>query len=160
MTEPVPTPRAISTLRKRRGVVKASITRLSRSLRDLEGRAGEANTLDLAQRMVSRLENLDSEFKTHHLELIDLLEDETELAHEQEILDDHDEEMSRLTVGVQRLVVTCSTVPDKNARKVASRRIAQFRRSLNTIRVAISDISGNLLMTPVYSIIMKNNLPI
>ena len=77
-------------LRRRRGVARASITRLGNSLGDLEGMTGDINTLDLAQQL-KKLENLDSEFKTHHYNLIDDVDD-SHLEAEQTILDEHDED--------------------------------------------------------------------
>ena len=86
MTEPEPT-----RLRRRRGVVKASITRIAKNLRDLESKADDPSTLDHAQRIA---EELDLEFKEHHGVLIDLIVDcdEDVLQKEQEALDEHDDE--------------------------------------------------------------------
>ena len=52
--------------KKRRGVVHASITRLTNRLKDLEAEVGVDKTLELAQRMSQKLSDLDSEFRTHH----------------------------------------------------------------------------------------------
>ena len=46
-------------LRKRRGVVRASITRLNSRIDDLEGKTHQESTLDLAQQAKERLEQLD-----------------------------------------------------------------------------------------------------
>ena len=72
--------RLLANAKKRRGVARASLTRLSTRLKDLEGEPGESKTLDLAQRMSQKLSDLDSEFRTHHHTLIDLLDDEEYLA--------------------------------------------------------------------------------
>ena len=142
MSDPDPS-RAISNLRKRRGVVKASITRLAKNLRELEGRTEEPSTLGLAQRMTQRLDTLDAEFKQLHSALIDLIDekDEEPLQKEQDTLDEHDEELSLLTVQVQQLVATCSA-PPTSARKLASRKLVQLQRSLTPLRDAVATLSG------------------
>ena len=66
----------VATLKKRRGVVCASVTRLASRLKDLESDTDKPTTLDLAQGMARKLSALDSEFRTHHHALIDLLDDE------------------------------------------------------------------------------------
>jgi len=44
--------------------------------------------------MSQRLDTLDSEFKCHHYGLIDLIEDEEGIIREQDILDEHDDNIS------------------------------------------------------------------
>ena len=79
--------RALSTQRKRRGVVKASITRLSSRLKEFESKVEEPTTHDHAQRLATKLEILDAEFKTHHFTLIDLIDDDETQEKEQETPD-------------------------------------------------------------------------
>ena len=82
---------ALSTLRRRRGVARASITRLGTRLRELEGKIPDSSTPSIAHRMCQKLESLDSEFQTHHLSIIDALQDGDEdgLAKEQGMPDKH-----------------------------------------------------------------------
>ena len=136
MTESIPA------LRKRRGVTKASITRLTKSLRDLEGKVEDPKTLGLTQRLSNRLENLDKEFRETHQIIMDLTDDEDALGREQEELDNHDEEVSLLMVEIERLIASCNTSPDSNVRKTASRRIARLKKGLEEVQGAISEISG------------------
>jgi len=81
----------VANLKKRRGVVRASITRLTKRLRDLEKDATNPITLDLARGLTRKLEGLDADFRTHHHALIDLIDDEGTLQEEQAILDEHDD---------------------------------------------------------------------
>ena len=53
------TARLISAVRKRRGVAKASITRLTKGLKDLEAKTDEPKILSLAQHATKRLEMSD-----------------------------------------------------------------------------------------------------
>jgi hypothetical protein len=76
--------RQLANAKKRRGVARTSLTRLSNRLKDLEGDAREPKTLELALRMSQKLADLDSEFRTHHHALIDLMDDKS-LAKEQDV---------------------------------------------------------------------------
>ncbi len=61
------------TSKKRRGVARASLTRFAGRLKDLESQPDDPNTATLAQQnMLTKLESLDRDFKTHHFALIDL----------------------------------------------------------------------------------------
>lgn len=68
-------------------MAKASITRLASRLKEHEGRTSDPSTLTLGQQMLKKLEDLDGDFRTHHLSLIDLVEDEETLETEQVTLD-------------------------------------------------------------------------
>ncbi len=62
------------------------------------------------------LEGLDSDFRTHHLALIDLQKEEA-LEKEQEILDVHDEAVTALVVCINQLVSShpkCGTSASQN----------------------------------------------
>jgi len=56
----------ISNLRKRRGVICGSITHLGYHLKELEGTAHQPATRDHTRQLDTKLEALDSEFKTHN----------------------------------------------------------------------------------------------
>ena len=89
--------------RRRRGVVKASITKLIDRVRELELK-GEFTHSDRqeAERFQHRLTNLDGEFRTYHLAVVDLLE-EDDLEKEQADLDDHDDRVTNLFDRLARL---------------------------------------------------------
>ena len=74
--------RPLAGAKKRRGVACASITRPTNRLKDLEGEGeGEGTrTLELAKRMSQKLTDLDSEFRTHHHTVVDLIDDDDTLA--------------------------------------------------------------------------------
>ena len=80
----------------RRGVVRASVTHLAIRLRELESKVGAPTTPSLAHRMSAKLDTLDSDFKAHHLAVIDAITEGNEdgLAKQQEILDAHDDEVA------------------------------------------------------------------
>ena len=121
----------ISKLRKRRGVVRASITRLITRQRELEDAAPELDTPRHAGQLLGKLKSLDEEFRGLHYEVIDLLDDGSEDA-EQIILDKHDDDVSALTVRLESLsVVTVSPIAD--ARKALSRRLSRLQSGLRRI---------------------------
>ena len=125
-------------LRKRRGVVRASITRLTNRLKDLEKDADRPATLDLARGMTRKLDALDSDFRTHHHALIDLIDVEETLQGEQNTLDDHDDLVAELTVRIQQLITLCTSSLDSSPRKIASRRLSHLQKTLSTIGKAIA----------------------
>ena len=81
-------------LRRRRGVTKASTTKLSTRLSELEAKVEDPATLSHAQKLLTKLESLDSEFKRQHLMVIDSIPEDDQLddnlTKEQDELDEHD----------------------------------------------------------------------
>ena len=133
---------AISNGRKKRGTVKASITRLLTRVGELETAVDQADTLDHAQRSLIRLETLNSEYKFNHFTLIDFIEDEAILQREQENLDNHDDNVSDLSVRIQRLINSCTTAtmgPDIH--KTSSRRLKHLQKNLSTVCDKIEELS-------------------
>ena len=84
----------------------ASITRLTGRVKELESKADQPTTVKVARRLKEKLESLDSEFKVHHLAVVDAINvaDDAALRKEQNVLDKHDDEISALTVCLQKLI--------------------------------------------------------
>ena len=133
---------SISTLRKRRGVARASITRLTTRLKDLESDTSRQATLGLAQGMTRKLDALDSDFRTHHHALIDLIDDEEALQEEQSTLDEHDDVVAELAVRIQQLINLCTSFSEDSPRKLASRRLIHLQKSMSPISAAVAALSG------------------
>ena len=78
---------SVSALLKRRKTVTGSIAKLVTRLESLEARADQSTTYD---------KNLNTQFKKHHYEVIDLIDeiDDDALTREQAILDEHDDLMA------------------------------------------------------------------
>ena len=71
---------------RRRGVVKASVTRLEDRIQIYELRQELSNADKLAiQRLLKKLEKQDTEFKKYHYAIVELLEEEDDLEEEQVI---------------------------------------------------------------------------
>ena len=69
--------------KRRRGAIKASIPKLATKVSELEDKEPSPSILTHAQQLSKRLEKLDSDFKTRHFAVIDVLEDEEQLTLEQ-----------------------------------------------------------------------------
>ena len=130
----------ISKLRKRRGVVRASITRLATRLRELEAAADPPDKTKNARQLLGKLKSLDEEFRGLHYEVIDLFEDggEDSVEAEQVILDKHDDDVSTLTVRLESLCVTTAT-STTDVRKSLSRRLSRLQAGLRRIRDLAED---------------------
>ena len=133
---------AISNGRKKRGTVKASITRFLARIGELETAVDQPDTLNHTQRSLIRLETLNSEYKVHHFPLIDLIEDEAVLQREQEDLDNHDDVVFDVSVCIEKLVNSCTTAtkgPDIH--KTSSHRLKYLQKNLLAVRDKISELS-------------------
>lgn len=134
----------ISKLRRRRGVVRASITRLGARLTELEYTADQPRTRDHARQLLGKLRSLDEEFRRLHYELIDLIDEGSDdaLEAEQATLDKHDDDVATLTVRVETLSMSThhtsadharpAVIPDP--RKALSRRLSRVEAGLKRIR--------------------------
>ena len=85
---------------KEKGCCAGINTRLSSRLKELESQSGDPSAPMLARQILNSLENLDSDFKTHYLALIDAFEDEETLEREQQVLGEHDDLLAALLVQV------------------------------------------------------------
>ena len=141
---------AVTSSRRRRGVTRSSVTRLIAKFEELENNTAldTAPKLEVARQLKTRLSMLDAEFRTQHLEVIDLIENEGSLAKEQAILDEHDDRVTTLASSIQCLIngLTSSALSPKcslgppSGRTVASRRLQQLRARLSVV--------GDNLSTP------------
>lgn len=132
--------RNVSTLKRRRGVTRASITQLTSQLRDLESNPGGTATLSLAHGMTQKLDTLDSEFRTHHHALIE--EDEETLKEEQSTFDEHNDIVANISVRIQQLIGVCNSSSEAPSRKIASRRLSHLQKSLSSVSLTIASLSG------------------
>ena len=102
--------KAISSARKKRGVAKSSVTRLTKKLPDVEGITDTHSASLQAQQMLKELESANSDFRTHHLAIIDLVDDEGTLITEQNALDTHDDAVS----DISTCLIPLAMVPTRN----------------------------------------------
>ena len=133
-----------SGVRKRRGTVRSSITRLLNRLAALEGKATEPSTFDLAQDVAKRLGELDQEFRKHHDQLLDLIDDadESGLKSAQKELDAHDDIIDDANMRIRQLLSISSSSANSPKRKVLSRQQSQLEKAVNAIREAVIHLTS------------------
>ena len=139
--------RSIANAKKRRGVARASLTRLSSRLKDLEGEPRDTKTLELAHRISKKLADLDSEFRNHHHTLIDLTDDDEALAKEQDVLDSHDDLVTDLTVRVRQIISSSSPSPSDSSHRIVARKLAHLQKSLASVTSVTSADPAAILDT-------------
>lgn len=88
--------------------------------------------------MSKKLETLDSEFKVHHYALVD---GDEALSKEQEVLDEHDDDVANLASRIKLLITACSSSQESSSRRLASRRLTHLAKNLSSIRDEISPLS-------------------
>ena len=141
---------SLSKLRKRRAVVRRSSTCLSNGLRDLEA---TPDSMDRAQQSIIKIGSLEKEFKTIHLEIVDLIDDKDTAAHEkeQETLDKLDDDVASITIRLQQLVAKCGSSATSGALKSSSRKLSRLERSLNAVNEALALIPDDVPLLEQYS---------
>ena len=95
MSEPA---KAIASQRRKSGAVQGLITRLRTRITDLQLRPEHTDTLPHTHKIAQKLEDHDAEFKTQHFALLKLIKDEEVLTREQELMDEHNNEIGELKV--------------------------------------------------------------
>ena len=140
---------ALSTARKRRGVVRASVTRLDHRVAEMEAK-GELTAEDRlsAQHLLQRLNSLDADFKSYHLAIVDLINEDT-LDGEQAILDENDDKIAALIVRLQQMVSSSSsTTPslggESNPARRLSKQLNHLDKELQAVRCAVESISPDV----------------
>ena len=126
-------------LRQRRGVSRASIMHLSTKIGEVESRFGEPGLESLAQKLLERLESLDSDFKTQHLVVVDSHEEGSDLDCEQDILDQHDDEVHDLSTHLERLINASPRTNTHSMEKIAGRRLEHLCTNFEKVSEAVGN---------------------
>lgn len=132
-----------SILRKRRGVVRASVTRLGTRIEELEDSVDQPRTPDHARQCLTKLQSLDNDFRKVHMQVIDLIDetDNDSLGAEQLIMDSHDDAVANFTVKLESLITTTIVAPTASTtldRRPSTRKLARIRTGLNRICHALT----------------------
>ena len=133
----------LSTLKRRRGVSHASITSLTTRVREAEARKDDLGIADLSKKLKEKLESLDSDFRNHHFTIVDLLKEESDLEHEQTILDQHDNGVLNLTTQLDLLINT-SPRPQPSmlfVTKTSWRRLEHLCKSFTKVSDAVGKLT-------------------
>ena len=88
-----------------------------------------------------KLDTLDSDFKAHHLAVIDAIAEGDEgLTKEQEILDAHDDKVASLASRIEYLLQMCSSASESGTRSIAVSRLLQLKTRLCSTNSAIDSV--------------------
>ena len=125
----------ISGKRKKRGVVRASTTRLKTKVRELEGTIDHPDTPSHARRISQKLDTLSSEFMDVHYNLVELIEDGDVLVREQAILDEFEDDTTQIAIAIERLLSSCASAStsDSNSKKLLSRKLSRLKGKLEYV---------------------------
>ena len=75
---------------------------------------------------------MDAEFKTHHYSVVDAVDDETTLAEEQEILDEHDDTVNLLTGKLQKILKSNLSATRVGTGDMQSRKPSHLERTIDS----------------------------
>ncbi|XP_064396444.1 uncharacterized protein LOC135343372 [Halichondria panicea] len=122
--------------KKRRTVVRSSLTKLSTKLTELEANPHDPTLLESAKNLAEKLKTLEQQFKNHQLSIIDRIEDDN-LMEEQEALDENDDVVSGYSIRIQRLITaaTPSTTPDTI--RVVTKQLALLQAKVESVSETI-----------------------
>jgi len=129
--------------RKRKSVVRASLTKLETKLVELEANTGSPILLVTASALVEKLKTLRLEYRNNQLLIIDNTESEAALGKEQQTLSNHDDQTSSLHIRFQPLIILATPTLESNAVKVASKQITLLQKKLNDISASLDDIDSS-----------------
>ncbi len=118
----------IATNRRKRGVSRASIMKLHARLGELEGSASLPDTIGLA--------------KTYHYAVVELLDMEDDLQREQDIFDEHDEEVTQLDMQVDKLI-SSGTSSEREQVTVVEKSLKHLEKSLSILFGKVSAFSSD-----------------
>ena len=94
----------LSSNRKHRGVVRASVTCLEGRIHGYEEKECLTRADHVAiQSLLTKLETLDTEFKAYHYVILDLVEEEA-LEQEQVVFNDHEDKVEELAKRLHQLL--------------------------------------------------------
>ena len=134
----------VSARRGLRSVVRASITKLTTRVSELERKPELSHSDQLtAKRMQDRLAGLDSEFKSYHLSIVTLLEEETDLEMEQATINDHDDKVSGLFDRLMMLTTPVEREAKANSQQHLIKRLQHLELNLCKVSAEVSTAADN-----------------
>ena len=132
-------PDALAFHKKRRGVIRSSLTKLGTKLAELEADPTIPTLRESAKILADKLKTLQLDLRSHQLAIIDRTDDEDALAEEQLALDDDEDRISELGIRIQRLA-TLATSTGQDVVRVANKQLTFVQAKLESISSAVSDL--------------------
>ena len=113
-------------------------------------------TLDVqTQRIADKIKDLDNDFKTYHLCIIELVENKEVLAEEQTISDEHDDIVAEMAVAVERFLSSSESSPSevnsiaekatRNRHLMHLQRLAEIAEPANTDICLLEQLKGDVV---------------
>ena len=132
--------------RRRRGVARASPTRLEAKVAEMESEHDRTSaTHSSAQRLQKCLKEITADFKTYHLALVDLVE-EGELEAEQATLDEHEDKTLRLASRLRQIISECEagtyTTDQSTPNQHLSKRLRHIEQNLSLVVSAVDSTAS------------------
>ena len=109
---------SIKTARRRRGAVRARLTRVERDIAKLEGKSELASSDQRKiKRLLEQVKEDDKEFEQRHLEVLDFIdeEDQDSLEAEESVCDEHGNRVMELLERLEQLEVVEESVSSATA---------------------------------------------
>ena len=134
----------VKLLRRRRGVIAGSITRLNTRLRELQDT--RTATPEQARLFLAKLNGLDAEYRELHMQVIDKTEDDHRLEAEQDTLDKHDDVVASLTSRLQHVIdagaaPTPAAAADPRERRLVTLKLTRLETCLEETKATISALT-------------------
>ena len=121
-------------------------------MRELESNPEAAGLSDRAKQLLVKLDEADSDFKSLHYQVLDLIDesDDEALKKEQDILDHHEDAVAALILHIQKIMTHTPTAhaltppielstPDPH--KMTARRLSRLDLGLRNTESGLSDLS-------------------
>ncbi len=134
--------RAISNLRKRRGVAKSSVTRLIARTQRLETEA-TPDTGRIAKQLLVKLQDATEEYQRIHMSLVDAIDADEELEAEQAVLDELLDTSEDLAARIQAVIDSNDKLTPDDEYRGVTRRLARLQRSLLPVDEALTTLEGS-----------------
>lgn len=129
---------SLTVLRRKRGVVKRSVTNLLNQLRGVEAEPKATTKTDRAKQLITRLEALDKDFRTAHLEVISVLEEDSpDLEHECTVMDKHEDDVADASLRLQALLKPAPPLADASSTRLHSRKLSRIERCLKDTETSL-----------------------
>ena len=129
-------------LRRRRGVARASITRLEKKITEAEAMKDESGIADRARTLKEKVDIADTEFKKHHVSIVELLDEES-IDAEEGVLDSHEDEVLDLLTRLERLINALIQQDKTPVSKAAGRRLKHLDKKVTSVNEAVSKLTSN-----------------
>ena len=119
------------------------MTKIGNCLRELESGPSAPDVAKHAQCHIAKLQSLAAGFKILQHAVIDLADGEKALAAEKEILDNFDDKITRLHIGLKKLTNTNALSKSSNLAKVAVKRLKHLSKRVSEIADSIKSLSDD-----------------